>query len=74
MLFFTYLFYILSVEDESFYFILTLPFTAFGLWRFIWLTTRGSNHDDPVALFFSDALSRINLVCFFSLTLMAIAQ
>ena len=72
--FFTYLFYILYEQEESFYFILTLPFTAFGLWRFIWLTTRKSSHDDPVALFFSDILSRINLVCFFGLTLMAIAQ
>lgn len=72
--FFSYLFYTLLVRENSFYFLLTLPFAAIGLWRFAWLSTRCSDIDDPVFLFFSDKLSRLNLLCFFVLTLVALRQ
>ena len=70
--FLTYLIYIVSVHHELFYFLLTLPFAALGLGRFIWLTNKSIEHDDPVSLFFNDPLSRLNLVCFFTLTLLAL--
>lgn len=70
--FVTYLLYTIYARDESFYFLLTLPFAAIGLWRFAWLTTRSSDNDDPVSLFFSDNLSRFNLICFIILTLVAL--
>lgn len=70
--FIAYLLYTIVVQDESSYFLLTLPFAAIGLWRFAWLTTRDSEIDDPVTLFFSDNLSRFNLFCFMLLTLVAL--
>lgn len=72
--FITYLLYIVYVREESLYFVLTLPFCGIGLWRFIYLTTREGEQDDPVALFFCDNPSRLNLLCFFLLTLMAVMQ
>jgi 4-hydroxybenzoate polyprenyltransferase len=70
--FFAYLLYTIFARDESFYFLLTLPFAAIGLWRFAWLTTRDNEIDDPVSLFFNDNLSRLTLLCFFILTLVAV--
>lgn len=70
--FVAYLLYTIYVHKESFYFLLTLPFAAIGLWRFAWLTRHGSNNDDPVSLFFMDSLSCFNLLCFFILTLVAL--
>lgn len=71
--FLSYLFYTILVRDESFYFLLTLPFVAIGLWRFAWLSTHNSfDDDDPISLFFDDPLSRLNLLCFLSLTLLAL--
>ncbi|MDP1602419.1 MAG: decaprenyl-phosphate phosphoribosyltransferase [Legionella sp.] len=72
--FFAYLLYTIFARDESFYFLLTLPFAAIGLWRFAWLTTRESAVDDPVSLFFNDNLSRLTLFCFFILTLVAVVK
>lgn len=72
--FITYLFYTIYARDESFYFILTLPFAAFALWRFSWLSTQEINNDDPVNVFLSDRLSRVNLYCFAALTFMALTQ
>lgn len=72
--FFAYLLYTAIARDESFYFLLTLPFAAIGIWRFAWLTTRDSEIDDPVSLFFNDNLSRFNLLCFVILTLVALAK
>lgn len=72
--FITYVFYTIVARDESFYFILTLPFAAIGLWRFAHLTTRDGDTDDPIALFFKDNLSRFNLACFLSLTLVALVK
>ncbi|WP_051555151.1 decaprenyl-phosphate phosphoribosyltransferase [Legionella fairfieldensis] len=69
-----YFLYTMYVHKQSFYFILTLPFAAIGLWRFGWLTTRISDNDDPVALFLSDNLSRLNLLCFTILTLIALLK
>ncbi|MFC3909633.1 decaprenyl-phosphate phosphoribosyltransferase [Legionella dresdenensis] len=67
-----YLSYIFVVRDQSFYFLLTLPFFAIGLWRFSSLATKENSTDDPVAIFFSDSLSRFNLLCFLVLTFIAI--
>lgn len=72
--FITYVFYIICVHDESFYFMLTLPFAAFALWRFSWLATQDIDNDDPVIVFLSDQLSRINLWCFIVLTFMALTH
>lgn len=70
----TYIFYIIYVRDESFYFMLTVPFAAIALWRFRWLATQDIDNDDPVIVFLSDRLSRINLWCFVVLTFMALTQ
>lgn len=72
--FIAYLLYTIVARDESFYFLLTLPFAAIGLWRFVRITTRDSENDDPVSLFFSDNLSRFNLGCFLLLTLVALCK
>ena len=70
----TYLLYTIYARDESFYFLLTLPFAAIALWRFSWLSTQEVNNDDPVNVFLSDRLSRINLWCFAILTFLALNQ
>jgi len=70
--FISYLLYTVYAHEESFYFLLTLPFAAIGLWRFAWLTLRGGDNDDPVSLFVSDNLSRFNLLCFLILTFVAL--
>ncbi|WP_031567718.1 decaprenyl-phosphate phosphoribosyltransferase [Legionella wadsworthii] len=72
--FITYIFYIVYARDESFYFMLTVPFAAIALWRFGWLAKQDNENDDPVIVFLSDRLSRINLWCFVVLTFMALAQ
>lgn len=69
-----YLFYIVIARGQSFYFILTLPFAAFALWRFAWLSTQNVENDDPVDVFLSDRLSRVNLWCFAILTFMALTH
>ncbi len=69
-----YLFYIIYARGESFYFILTLPFAAFALWRFAWLSTQNVDNDDPVDVFINDRLSRVNLWCFAVLTFMALTH
>lgn len=71
--FITYIFYIIYARDESFYFMLTVPFAAIALWRFGWLATQDIDNDDPVIVFLSDRLSRINLWCFVVLTFMALS-
>ncbi len=71
--FITYLIYTIYSRNQSFYFLLTLPFCAFGLWRFARLTTNNkTDNDDPVFLFVEDNISRFNFICFFLLTLFAI--
>jgi 4-hydroxybenzoate polyprenyltransferase len=72
--FITYFFYTIYARDESFYFLLTLPFAAIGIWRFAWLTTHSAVDDDPVTLFFEDNLSCLNLLCFFILTFIALVK
>ncbi|CEK11113.1 decaprenyl-phosphate phosphoribosyltransferase [Legionella hackeliae] len=72
--FVTYLFYTIYARDESFYFLLTLPFAAIGIWRFARLTMRSTDNDDPVSLFFHDNLSRFNLICFLGLTSIALVK
>lgn len=72
--FITYIFYIIYARDESFYFMLTVPFAAIALWRFGWLATLDIDNDDPVIVFLNDRLSRINLWCFVVLTFMALTQ
>ncbi|WP_131739825.1 decaprenyl-phosphate phosphoribosyltransferase [Legionella adelaidensis] len=71
---FGYVFYIYFVRNWSFYFILTIPFAAFGLYRFTKLTSKDRKKDDPIALFFSDYLSVFNFICFFVLTFLALIQ
>ncbi|MFA5960397.1 MAG: decaprenyl-phosphate phosphoribosyltransferase [Tatlockia sp.] len=70
--FITYFLYTLFAREESFYFLLTLPFAAIGLARFAWLTTRCFENDDPIYLFIQDNLSRLNVICFLYLTLDAL--
>lgn len=72
--FLSYLLYTVYARDELLYFLLTLPFCALGLLRFTYLTIRGVERDDPVALVLHDNLSRINLLCFSMLTIMALLQ
>lgn len=72
--FLTYVFYIIYARDQSFYFMLTVPFAAIALWRFAWLAMQDIENDDPVIVFLQDRLSRINLWCFIILTFMALAQ
>ncbi|KTD33625.1 decaprenyl-phosphate phosphoribosyltransferase [Legionella israelensis] len=72
--FISYLLYTIYAKNESFYFMLTLPFAAFALWRFIWLTSLSHKNDDPVNVFLSDGLSFLNLLCFVLLTYMALRQ
>jgi 4-hydroxybenzoate polyprenyltransferase len=67
-----YFFYTVYARDESFYFMLTLPFAAFALWRFSWLSAQDCGHDDPINVFLMDRLSRLNLWCFMILTFMAL--
>lgn len=70
--FLTYLMYVIFAQGQSFYFMLTLPFTAIALWRFAWLAKQEIDNDDPILLFLSDRLSRFNLWCFIILTLLAV--
>jgi 4-hydroxybenzoate polyprenyltransferase len=72
--FIDYLLYIIYAREQSFYFLLTVPFSAFALWRFSWLSTQEVTNDDPVAVFLSDRLSRFNLWCFAILTFMALTH
>lgn len=72
--FITYILYIIYVQDESFYFMLTVPFAAIALWRFGWLATQDIDNDDPIMIFLNDQLSRLNLWCFVVLTFMALTQ
>jgi 4-hydroxybenzoate polyprenyltransferase len=72
--FIVYLFYVIYVRSESFYFILTLPFAGFALWRFAWLSMQNVENDDPVDVFINDRLSRVNLWCFAVLTFMALTH
>jgi 4-hydroxybenzoate polyprenyltransferase len=69
-----YFFYVFYVRGESFYFVLTLPFSAFALWRFGWLARQAVDNDDPVSVFFHDSLSRFNLYCFILLTSLALTR
>lgn len=70
--FLTYFLYTIYARNESFYFVLTLPFAAFALWRFSWLSSQDLENDDPVNVFLSDRLSRLNLMCFVVLTFKAL--
>ncbi len=70
--FISYLMFVVYTHHESFLFLMTLPFTGFGLWRYTQLTERERGCDDPVSLFFTDAISRINFLCFFVLTVLAL--
>jgi 4-hydroxybenzoate polyprenyltransferase len=68
----TYVFYIIFVHHDSLSFWITLPFCGAGLWRFASLAINFKSSDDPVIVFWGDTISRWNLVCFFSLTMMAL--
>lgn len=70
--FIAYLLYTVYARDEMWSFLSTLPFCAIGLWRFAFLTTKDGDTDDPVAVFLHDNVSRLNLLCFFSLTILAL--
>ena len=72
--FIAYLFYTLTMRAGSYYFILTLPFCALGLWRFTYLTTKRSNNDDPMTVFIHDKVSLLNLLCFAFLTIMELLR
>lgn len=70
--FVAYLLYTVYARSEILYFLWTIPFCAIGLGRFAFLTTQEGKTDDPIAVFLSDNLSLLNLLCFFSLTIMAL--
>lgn len=70
--FIAYLLYAVYGRAETVYFLWTLPFSAIGLWRFAFLTTQPNKTDDPVTVFLNDNMSRLNLLFFFSLTIMAL--
>ena len=70
--FISYLLYTLYAGDQLFYFLWTLPFCAFGLWRFAHLTIKDGDNDEPVSLFLHDNFSRLNLLCFSFFTMMAL--
>lgn len=70
----TYALYTVIGRPHSFYFILTLPFAAFALWRFAWLAGQEVDNDDPVNVFLGDRLSRLNLLCFVVLTFLALTE
>lgn len=72
--FFAYLFYIIFNHPFSFYFIITLPFAALGLLRFVYLVTDEVENDDPLVVFFQDPLSVMNLGMFVFLTYFALHQ
>lgn len=72
--FLSYFLYILYARDESFYFLLTLPFAGIGLWRFARLTVNSPTQDDPINLFLNDRFSRINLFSFLLLTIVALSK
>ncbi|WP_131781835.1 decaprenyl-phosphate phosphoribosyltransferase [Legionella gresilensis] len=72
--FLSYLLYTILVREEAFYFLITLPFAAIGIWRFAWLSARPADNDDPVSVFFQDSLSRLNLLVFLLLTFVALAN
>ncbi len=76
--FLAYLTYIMYAHVESFYLILTIPFAAIGLWRFIKLLKNGGENkllvDDPLILFLNDRLSCINFVCFALLTFIGLIK
>jgi 4-hydroxybenzoate polyprenyltransferase len=68
----TYVFYIIFARHELLSFWITLPFCGVGLWRFAYLAISYKSSDDPVIVFWGDTLSRLNLFCFFSVTMMAL--
>lgn len=69
----SYFFYALYPQKESFFFILTLPFAAFALIRFSWLTSLSNQSDAPINVLMADKVSQFNLFCFIALTLMALS-
>ena len=72
--FVTYLLYTIFAKNQSFYFILTLPFSAFALWRFAWLSTQEVKNDYPVTVFLNEQIITVQLYCFVVLTLMALTK
>jgi 4-hydroxybenzoate polyprenyltransferase len=70
----TYLLYTFHIQHGHYFFILTLPCAAFGLWRFTYLATKKSAFDDPVTVFLEDRGSVVNVLVFLLLTLLALFQ
>lgn len=69
-----YLLYVVYAREESFYFLITLPFAAIALWRFAWLSGQNVADDDPVNVFLADRLSRLNFWCLAILTFLALSR
>jgi len=72
--FIVYLIYIDVARENSIVFLLTVPFAAFGLSRFVWLTTHESEYDDPIYLFMNDRLSCVNFIFFIIMTGITLIQ
>lgn len=68
----SYLMYVLVVHEDNTLFLLTLPFAAIGIFRLIRLISKDSLTDDPVEILWQDTLSRVNLLCFVTVTFLAL--
>jgi 4-hydroxybenzoate polyprenyltransferase len=69
--FISYILYVYLIKYGSFYFVLTIPFAGFGLFRLTYLTFSSIRGEDPLILLFSDIISVCNFSLFMLLTLLA---
>ena len=71
--FVAYFLYVVIARQASIYFLVTLPFVAIGIARFVFLIRQESRQDDPMVILCRDYTSIINLLCFFILTTVALS-
>lgn len=68
----SYLMYVLVVHEDNTLFLLTLPFAAIGTFRMVRLSCKDNLTDDPIEVLWQDTLSRVNMLCFVTVTLLAL--
>lgn len=68
----SYLMYVLVVHEDNTLFLLTLPFAAIGVFRMVRLTGKDNLTDDPIEVLWQDTLSRVNMLCFVTVSLLAL--